>query len=406
MNATHRSIVIPLLTILLVAYGINAVAQDDVADSSAGDSIVGETDVAPPAANEDVTPEPPPPTDEPAPPPLSEPLASPSTTPPPAGPPPLAGITTVPAQPLAPAAPALNASPDVGGQPATMPEAPPTAPPVEETPTATSPATSPPPPVSASSDDDAKTFAPFSFSPQIGYAYFPESEFTYNGLTFNVDNRNAFVLKLHLDMGGDGLAFELAPMMAYQKIGGNIRSFSKDLSSGVSGSLMALGGQMNLVVRGSWGSFYPHLGIGFHGAYLYGDGIEYGADIYGRIPAGFTWYVAKHFAIVAEFAFMLGVTGIRKKIPDREELYADLEREYGVSQQDVESINWNDYNLENEADRLALASKLGIDEPPPNASPDWTPDETINQIVQDQVSKVIQFGRGFGFEFMVGFRFP
>ncbi|MBN2716681.1 MAG: hypothetical protein JXX14_12575 [Deltaproteobacteria bacterium] len=361
-------------------------------------------EVSPPALEEPPTPveEPPmvesPPVSPAGPPPLSQPLAP--ATLPPAGPSAantpanLTGITTVPAQPLAP----------VEAPPEPVVEGPPT--PVDESvPPASEPITQPPAPVSSPSGEDEQTFAPFSFSPQIGYAYFPESEFEYDGLSFNVDKRNSFVLKLHLDMGGDGLAFELVPLLAYQKIGGDIRSFSEDLSSGVSGSLLAAGGQMNLMFRGSWGSFFPHLGIGFHGTYLFGDGIEYGADIYGRIPAGFTWYVAKHLGIVVEFAFMLGVTGIRKKMPDQDALYADLESQYGITQNDVESIDWNDYDLESESDRTALADRLGI-EPPPNAGPDWSPDETLNQIVEEQVSKVINFGRGYGFEFMVGFRFP
>ena len=318
-------------------------------------------------------------------------------------PPSLAGITTVPAKPLDPVAgegegaDAAGLNQDTGTTP------------IDDGSVAslsadtavTAPVTQPPPPMSAYADDEEQRFSPISFSPQIGYAYFPESDYEVKGLKFSVDNRNSFVLKLHLDLGGDGLAFELVPLLAYQKIGGDISSFGSDLSSGVAGSLLAIGGQLNLMIRGSWGSFFPHLGIGFHGAYLYGDDIEYGADIYGRLPVGFTWYVAKHLGIVVEFAFMIGATGIRKKAPDTNELYDSLQSEYGISQDDVESIDWENQDWQSAAGREQLAADLGI-----TGTADMTAEETVNRMIEDQLSRQIKFGVGYGFEFMVGFRFP
>ncbi len=317
-------------------------------------------------------------------------------------PPSLAGITTVPAKPLDPVpgegegADAASLNQDTGppiddGSAALLPA---------DT-AATDTATHPPPPMSAYADDEEQRFAPISFSPQIGYAYFPESDYEVKGLKFSVDNRNSFVLKLHFDLGGDGLAFELVPLLAYQKIGGDISSFGSDLSSGVAGSLLAIGGQFNLMVRGSWGSFFPHLGIGFHGSYLYGDGIEYGADIYGRLPVGFTWYVAKHLGVVVEFAFMLGATGIRKKAPDTNELYDSLQSEYGISQDDVQSIDWENQDWQSAAGREQIAADLGI-----TGTTDMTAEETVNRMIEDQLSRQIKFGVGYAFEFMVGLRFP
>jgi hypothetical protein len=319
-------------------------------------------------------------------------------------PPGLAGITTVPVKPLNPVS-----GEDEGTDTASLNQDT-GIPPIDEgsgeaslsaDTAVTAPVTQPPPPVSTYADDEEQKFAPISFSPQIGYAYFPESDYEVKGLKFSVDNRNSFVLKLHFDLGGDGLAFELVPLLAYQKIGGDISSFGSDLSGGVAGSLLAVGGQFNLMVRGSWGSFFPHLGIGFYGAYLYGDGIEYGADIYGRLPVGFTWYVAKHLGIVVEFAFMIGATGIRKKAPDTNELYDSLQSEYGISQDDVESIDWENQDWQSAAGREQIAADLGI-----TGTADMTAEETVNRMIEDQLSRQIKFGVGYAFEFMVGFRFP
>ncbi|MBN2804439.1 MAG: hypothetical protein JXR91_15195 [Deltaproteobacteria bacterium] len=237
-------------------------------------------------------------------------------------------------------------------------------------------------------NEEPNGFSGFSISPQVGYSYYPGSEYDYNGIKLQVDKRNSFVAKVHLDLGGDGIAFEIAPLIAFEKIGGDLSSFSEDLGSGVSGSLFALGGQTNIVFRGSWGSFYPHLGIGFHGTYLFGDNIEYGAEIYGRIPLGFTWYFAKHVAMVVEFAFMYGATGIRGKIPDTKTLYADLEKDYGITQDQIENIDWQNSSTDQ------IQSDLGLTQ------------DQVDSIVQDKVSETIKFGKGYAFELMVGFRFP
>jgi hypothetical protein len=259
---------------------------------------------------------------------------------------------------------------------------------VAPTPVAEQNTNSPQPENPAVPEEEPNGFSSFSISPQVGYSYYPGSEYDYNGIKLQVDKRNSFVAKVHLDLGGDGIAFEIAPLIAFEKIGGDLSSFSEDLGSGVSGSLFALGGQTNIVFRGSWGSFYPHLGIGFHGTYLFGDNIEYGAEIYGRIPLGFTWYFAKHVAMVVEFAFMYGATGIRGKIPDTKTLYADLEKDYGITQDQIENIDWQNSSTDQ------IQSDLGLTQ------------DQVDSIVQDKVSETIKFGKGYAFELMVGFRFP
>ncbi|MBN2530818.1 MAG: hypothetical protein JXR76_30810 [Deltaproteobacteria bacterium] len=423
MKVTDRIAIVSLIIFFMAGYGSSAVADESMGSADAGDALQAPSsdDVVPPAdeppsdipTEQEPPADTPPPADNASPPSLSEPISGEGAPQPSAGaatgaPSNLTGITTVPAKPLeeplpeeaTDAAAPSEATSRTDDSLMTEPPSGVAAGASAQTDTGASPPPAYPP---APMDDDEQKFAAFSFSPQIGYAYFPKSDFEYNGLKFHVDKRNAFVLKLHLDLGGDGLAFELVPSLAYQKIGGDITSFGADLSDGVAGSLLAVGGQMNLMFRGSWGSFFPHLGIGFHGSYLYGDEIEYGADIYGRIPAGFTWYFAKHLGLVVEFAFMIGATGIRRKVPDTKELYADLESEYGVDQQQVEDYPWESVNMENPADRQKVASDLGI------TSPTMTSAEAeaiVSKMVEDQMSKVIQFGRGIGLEFMVGIRFP
>lgn len=380
-----------------------------------------EPDVAPTEQPEEVPPtEEPPPAEEPpsaetptetpgaeapapetVPPSLSEPLA-PAPNQPPAGVPapvspagPLTGITTVPVEPL-PVPPKQD-------EPAPVPESKKAADEInQEKPVAPEPAKEDAPPKAVANDTASKPasdagpvekkpfrFASFSFSPQIGYSFFPESNFEYDNIKLKVDNRNSFVLKLHLDMGGDGLAFELTPFFANEKIGGDLSSFGKDLAGGVSGSFHAVGSQIGIAVRGSWGSFYPHIGIGFHSAFLFGDSIEYGAELYGRIPLGFTWYVAKHLGLVMEFAFMYGATGIRGKMPDTDDLYADLAASnIDLTQEEVENIDWTTMTPEQ------FQSDYGLSAP------------QMDTILEEQIAKVAKFGKGYAFELMFGIRFP
>lgn len=227
-------------------------------------------------------------------------------------------------------------------------------------------------------------FSKITFSPQVGYAYFPASSFDFDGINLKVDKRNSFIAKAHLDIGGDGLAFEIAPLFAMEQVGGDIYSVGSDLSGGVSGKFFSVGAQTSLVYRASWGRFYPHLGISFHGTYLMGDDIQYGAELYGRIPAGFTVYPAKHFGIVVEIAVLFGATGIRGPDPDASALN-QIAQDYNL---DIENIDWstttpdqlqNDYNIT---------------------------DDDMKTIMNDTIGKSIKFGAGAAFEVMIGFRFP
>jgi hypothetical protein len=150
-------------------------------------------------------------------------------------------------------------------------------------------------------ESEASGFSWFSIAPEVGYQYFFETEIDedYDAV---IGGRHGLVLKGHLDFGGDGVALEVAPIFAFES------------GSGLWGDFAVLGGELTLAFRGSWGSFYPGFGIGFRGAGIFeNDRIHSGAELYARIPVGFTWYFWSHLGLVFEVGVMYGGTGIRPK---------------------------------------------------------------------------------------------
>lgn len=247
-------------------------------------------------------------------------------------------------------------------------------------------------------------FLGLTLAPEVGYVFFPKSELTVNGFKATVQARNGFVAKVHLDLGGDGIAFELAPLFAVEAggidaKGGDFGTVAVDLDQGFgAGSFQAVGGQMGLVWRFRAGRFYPGFGLGFHGAYLMGDAIDYGLELYGRVPVGFTVYLAPRLGLVVEAGFMLGVTGIRTPLD-----WSSLEAA-GLSEQAVadakqisseaELREWlNQY--QSELDPSAAEQYQGIDA-----------DTAAQDIIMNQLADSLRFGVGFGIDLMVGLRFP
>jgi hypothetical protein len=150
----------------------------------------------------------------------------------------------------------------------------------------------------AQGKDNAR-FAWLSFAPEVGYVHFFESKFTGSGE--KLDSRHGTVVKGHVDLGGDGLALEIAPLYAWQ-------------SCDLLGNFHAVGGEVTLALRGSFGSFYPGIGIGFHGSYLFNTPhMDRGTQLYARVPLGFTWYFVKYLGLVFEAGVMYGGTGIQFK---------------------------------------------------------------------------------------------
>lgn len=124
------------------------------------------------------------------------------------------------------------------------------------------------------------------------------SESDIEGIT--MDARNAFAFKLHLDMGGDGYAFELVPFWAYESTGDY--------------GFNALGLEINFFMwRLRFGDFYPHFGLGFFPAYLTGGDVDKGLELFGHVPIGCTWYPLDDLGVVAELGINYGATGFKMK---------------------------------------------------------------------------------------------
>ena len=132
--------------------------------------------------------------------------------------------------------------------------------------------------------------------------------------------------------------------------------------------------------RGRAGHLFPHIGIGFHGARLISDDIDSGAELYGRIPLGFTVYMGNHLGFVMELGVMLGATGIRGK--------------------PVGNLDYL-YNNYPELDKKTKIEDLTEDDIPSGMSK-----ADIKKIVEAKIADEFKFGFGFAFDLTIGLRFP
>lgn len=155
----------------------------------------------------------------------------------------------------------------------------------------------------AEEEETDSSFPWFSLAPEVGFVSMFKSEV--RSSTAEMAVRQGVVVKGHVDLGGDGIALELAPL------------YSRQVSDEFPGDFHVLGGEITLVFRFSIGDFYPSLGLGFHGAYVFGNEyISSGVELYGRIPVGVTWYFVKYLGLVVEAGFLFGGTGVKTKSPD------------------------------------------------------------------------------------------
>ena len=155
--------------------------------------------------------------------------------------------------------------------------------------------------VGAAHAEGSPKFAWLSLAPEVGYTFFSKGKLEDN-YDAEIASRNGVVVKGHLDIGGDRLALELAPLYSWQGCGGLV------------GNLNAFGGEITLVYRFKSGDIYPSIGVGFHGAYLFAnENIQRGTELFGRAPLALTWYFVKYIGLVLEGGFMVGTTGIRTK---------------------------------------------------------------------------------------------
>ncbi len=244
----------------------------------------------------------------------------------------------------------------------------------------------------------------FTVSPQIGYLFFPKSEMEFNGMKATVETRNGLTAKLHFDLGGDGLGFEIAPLYAME-FGGihpgvNLSGldFSKDAAGA---SIQVVGGELTIVYRFAVKRFYPHIGAGFRGTYLFGDEVMYGTEIYGRFPIGFSVYVGRHVALLFEVGLMAGATGVRTP-PALPEAFDTMDPslrgglEHADTRADFES--WyadNQYEID-----LWMAEHQ--DELPEG----YDRNQMATDFVSEQMGRSIRFGSGFGMDVVFGVRFP
>lgn len=137
-------------------------------------------------------------------------------------------------------------------------------------------------------------------APEIGYVHFFKTTLDKGALDVPLSARNGMVLKGHVDIGGDGIALELAPL------------FELEVADGIFDKWSAIGGEITVVYRGSFDNFYPSIGVGFHGSGIIGnDIIKSGAQLYARVPLGFTWYFAEYLGLVFEVGLMYGGTGMQ-----------------------------------------------------------------------------------------------
>ncbi len=313
------------------------------------------------------------------------PYSSAPSTPPPfhAGPP---AYRAAPARPPARQRPAPTRAPDkTGSTPPTAPKQPTLMDEPEE-----------------EKAEKEEIFPVFTMAPELGYLFFPRSEMVVNGFKATVETRNGFIVKLHFDIGGDGLAFEISPMFAIEA-GGITREEVEFTSALSSGSFKAVGGQTALAYRFDVGRFFPSIGLGFHGNYLMGNEIDYGTELYGRIPVGFTVYMGKKIGLVVETGFMYGVTGIkvRPKLPaamDSLDPTTRAELENSQTPEDFEA--W--YNQhQDEIDQWIRERQEQGDLPE-----EYDNKQMAADFAQDQLAETIRFGRGFGMDIMIGLRFP
>lgn len=118
--------------------------------------------------------------------------------------------------------------------------------------------------------------------------------------TRNISSRLGAIVKLQINLLGDGLGLEINPFFASEWVGDTgLDRFS------------AVGAQLGLAYRFHIRRFYPKIGIGAHLAYIGGGDIGGGMEAFGRLPFGFSIYFARFLAFEMEAALMTGATGIK-----------------------------------------------------------------------------------------------
>lgn len=131
----------------------------------------------------------------------------------------------------------------------------------------------------------------FTLAVKGGLAYYGSTSLSIGGKSVTGPARTAGNVQLNLDFGGDGFAFELAPYLAMSDV----------LTAGA-----FLGPVYRIPLLD--GKLYPSIGLGIKGGYQFGSTIDLGAEAFGRVPLGVTYYPLKSLGILAEVGGGYGVT--------------------------------------------------------------------------------------------------
>lgn len=243
-------------------------------------------------------------------------------------------------------------------------------------------------------------------APQLGYLFFPQAELEVRGFRAIVDPRNGLIAKVGLALGGNGLAFEITPTFSLQSGGINPDSegfgnINLELGEGLnSANLFAVGGQFQLVFRIPIRRVVLSAGLGVHASYVFGQDVDFGTELYGRVPLQIDVFFTRRVGMFAQFGFLTGVTGIKmplvfsgnaafESMPHRAEL------ESARSPDQVEA-----WYAEHQVELDAWVEANRDDLPP-----GYDAQRVAGDFVQDQISQSIRFGTGIGLEMSIGFRF-
>ncbi len=123
--------------------------------------------------------------------------------------------------------------------------------------------------------------------------------------TRSISNRIGGILKLQINLLGDGLGLEITPFFGSEWVGDpGLDRFSM------------IGAQIGLAYRFHIRRVYPKIGIGAHLSYLAGGDISRGMEAFGRLPIGVSIYFVRMLALEIEGALLTGTSGIETQTTD------------------------------------------------------------------------------------------
>jgi hypothetical protein len=115
--------------------------------------------------------------------------------------------------------------------------------------------------------------------------------------TLKMPARTDFQITVPLNFGGSGAGFDLQPSIGF----GDVTALG-----------LYLGFAYHLEINPKT---YINFGIGPQFRYWLEDTVDIGADIFGRVPVGATYYAAPDLGLFAELGIGYGATGFATKAP-------------------------------------------------------------------------------------------